>query len=351
MKIFVTGGAGYIASHTCLELLEEGNKIVVLDNLSNSSIKSIKRISEIANKTLSIDVFDNADISFYKGDIRDSQILESIFRNHNIDAVMHFAGLKAVGESIQKPLEYYDNNVIGSISLFENMHKHNVNNIVFSSSATVYGDSIKMPITEDFPTGKTKNPYGQTKHIIENILRDISKSNPDWNISILRYFNPIGAHPSGLIGEDPSGIPDNLMPYICKVAIGELKELSIFGNNYSTKDGTGVRDYIHVVDLAMGHISALKFILSNSNNDTNVSIFNLGTGKGTSVLELLQAFESASGIKIPHVFDKEREGDVSECWASIEKIKSILGWKPTNDILKMCEDSWRWQSKNPKGYD
>jgi len=347
--ILVTGGAGYIGSHTCLELLTNNCKIVVIDNLSNSSIASLERVSVLCNKTFSTNPVDDADIVFYEGSINDSSILQNIFTEFHIDAVVHFAGLKAVAESKNKPIEYYMNNVGGSIVLFQEMAKAGVKNIVFSSSATVYGSPNKMPITEEFNTGDTVNPYGQTKYCIENILKDISNADPYWNVCILRYFNPAGSHQSGLIGENPKGIPNNLMPYISQVAVGKINKLKIFGNAYPTIDGTGVRDYIHVVDLAKGHISALNYITTSQN--PNFSVFNLGTGKGTSVLELLAAFEKINDITVPYEFVGERSGDIAECWASTKKAKSILEWEAKYTINEMCKDSWRWQSKNPNGYE
>ena len=348
MRILVTGGAGYIGSHTCLELLNNNCKIVVIDNLSNSSILSLKRVAQLSNKTFSINPCDEADLLFYEASINDSNVLQNIFKTYHIDAVMHFAGLKSVGESVEKPLDYYVNNIAGSVNLFKEMAFANVKKIVFSSSATVYGSPEVMPITEKFSTGKTLNPYGQTKYFIEKILEDLTNSDLNWKVCILRYFNPVGAHSSGMIGEDPTGLPNNLMPYISQVAVGKIEKLKIFGNSYPTKDATGVRDYIHVVDLAKGHISAVNVITDKPN--VNLNVFNLGTGKGTSVLELLDAFEKVSGKVVPYEFVDKRKGDIPECWASTDYVESILGWKARYDILNMCQDTWRWQLKNPNGY-
>ena len=346
--ILVTGGTGYIGSHTCLELLNHNCKVIVIDNLTNSSVTSLKRVAKLSEKTFSLKPSNNADLCFYNSSICNSKILRDIFNRHHIDAVIHFAGLKAVKESVIRPLDYYMNNVMGSINLFKEMDYAKVKRLVFSSSATVYGSPKKMPITERFNVGNTVNPYGQSKYFIENILKDIVSAGAGWKISILRYFNPIGADSSGSIGEDPSGIPNNLMPFISQVAIGKLEKLKIFGNTYPTHDGTGIRDYIHVSDLAMGHLEALKFI--NSNSDTGISIFNLGTGKGTSVLELVNAFEKVNKIKIPYEIVSKRDGDIAECWASTDYAESVLGWKARFDIYKMCEDAWRWQRQNPNGY-
>jgi len=335
LKILVTGGAGYIGSHTCVELLNEGHQIIVVDNLSNSKIESIKRVKEITCK----------DITFYEADILDKAQLNRIFSSHNIDAVIHFAGLKAVGESVEKPLEYYHNNVTGTISLCEVMIQHNVKNIIFSSSATVYGDPASVPITEDFPLQAT-NPYGRTKLMIEEILHDIYTADEDWNIVLLRYFNPVGAHKSGKIGEDPNGIPNNLMPFISQVAVGKRDQLNIFGDDYPTRDGTGIRDYIHVVDLAVGHVKALNKIQDNA----GLRIFNLGTGKGYSVLEVVKSFEKASNKKIPYNIIGRRSGDIAECYADPGLANKQLNWKAEKGIEEMCEDAWRWQSQNPDGY-
>jgi len=331
-KIFVTGGAGYIGSHTCIELLEAGYEVRVYDNLSNSSRESLRRVEQITNKS----------VEFIEGDIRDKEkLLESL---KGCDAVIHFAGLKAVGESVEKPLKYYENNVCGSVTLLQAMDKLGIDAIVFSSSATVYGNPKYLPLDEKHPLSAT-NPYGRSKLMIEEILCDLYKSNPAWKIAILRYFNPIGAHPSGLIGEDPNDIPNNLMPYITQVAIGKLPKLRVFGDDYDTKDGTGVRDYIHVVDLAKGHIKALEAL-----DKPQCEAFNLGTGRGYSVLEMVKAFEEASGVKIPYEITARREGDVATCYADATKAKEVLKWSAKRDLKQMCEDSWRWQSKNPNGY-
>jgi UDP-glucose 4-epimerase len=335
MTILVTGGAGYIGSHTCVELLEAGYDAVVVDNLSNSDRKSIERVEKITGKPLPL----------YTSDLLDIDALNRIFEKHTIDTVIHFAGYKAVGESVAKPLKYYENNLVGTIRLLQCMKEHNVKNIVFSSSATVYGDPHKVPITDDFPIQAT-NPYGRSKLMIEEILRDLYKSDSSWNIAILRYFNPVGAHKSGLIGEDPNDIPNNLVPYISQVAIGKLKELRVFGNDYPTPDGTGVRDYIHVIDLALGHIKAVEKICQNPGLFT----VNLGTGRGYSVLEMIKAFEKASGRKIPYIFTDRRPGDIAVCYADPTKAYELLGWKAERDIDEMCEDTWRWQTMNPNGY-
>lgn len=335
MAVLVTGGAGYIGSHTCIELLNNGYEIIVLDNLSNSSSESINRVKELTGREL----------KFYKEDILDKSKLELIFQENKIDAVIHFAGLKAVSESVEKPLYYYNNNINGTLILCEVMQKFGVKNIVFSSSATVYGVPEKVPISEDFPLSPT-NPYGRSKLIIEEILNDLFISDNDWSIAILRYFNPFGAHPSGLIGEDPNGIPNNLMPFVSQVAIGKLKEVNVFGNDYPTPDGTGIRDYIHVVDLALGHVKALEKVLSANGIDA----FNLGTGKGYSVLEMIEAFEKVSGKKIPFKFVDRRPGDIAMCYAETQKAKERLGWTAQKDLNDMCIDSWRWQSMNINGY-
>ncbi|MFP4547296.1 MAG: UDP-glucose 4-epimerase GalE [Fidelibacterota bacterium] len=335
MKILVTGGAGYIGSHTSVELLNAGHEVVIVDNLSNSQGEAVNRIAEITGKQ----------VDFYEVDILDREALETIFENHTFDAVIHFAALKAVGESVEKPLLYYHNNITGSIVLCDVMKKYNVKNIVFSSSATVYGDPERVPIQEDFPVSTT-NPYGTTKLVMETILRDLYKAYKNWNIVILRYFNPIGAHESGKIGEDPNGIPNNLMPYISQVAIGKLKELSVFGDDYPTVDGTGVRDYIHVVDLAKGHLAALNKLSKNPGEVT----YNLGTGNGYSVLQMIHAFEKAAGKKVPYKIVDRRPGDIAECWADPAKAKAELGWQAELDLHDMCRDTWRWQSNNPNGY-
>ncbi len=336
MKILVTGGAGYIGSHTCVELLEAGHEVVVVDNLSNSKKESLNRVGKITNKRL----------EFHKVDLLDRGAINSIFQSHKIDVVIHFAGLKAVGESVSIPLRYYHNNITGTLTLCEVMEENNVRNIIFSSSATVYGDPHKVPITEEFPLSAT-NPYGRSKLMIEEILKDLYTSNDKWNIVLLRYFNPVGAHPSGLIGEDPNGIPNNLLPYISQVAIGKLSKLSVFGNDYHTKDGTGVRDYIHVVDLAKGHLKALDKIPF----DSGVSIYNLGTGHGYTVLEMIEAFKKASQKDIPYEIVDRRPGDIASCYADPSKAEEELGWIAEMDLDRMCEDAWRWQSNNPNGYE
>lgn len=336
MAILVTGGAGFIGSHTCVELQESGYDVVVLDNLCNSSEKSLERVEAITGKK----------VTFYKGDILDRDILGRIFEKEDIECCIHFAGLKAVGESVQKPWEYYYNNISGTLTLVDEMRKHGVKNIIFSSSATVYGDPAQIPITEECPKGQCTNPYGWTKSMLEQILTDMQKADPEWNVILLRYFNPIGAHPSGTMGENPSGIPNNLMPYITQVAVGKLKELSVFGNDYDTPDGTGVRDYIHVMDLASGHVAALKKIKEKA----GLCIYNLGTGVGYSVLDIVKNFEEANHVKIPYVIKPRRAGDIATCYADASKAKRELGWEAKYGIRKMCEDSWRWQKKNPNGY-
>ena len=336
MNILVTGGAGYIGSHTCLELLEAGYEVIVVDNFSNSKEESLKRVQEITGRTLEL----------HKVDLLDKEALNSVFENSSIDAVIHFAGLKAVGESVTIPLRYYHNNITGTLTLCEVMEKNNVMNIVFSSSATVYGDPPKVPIKEDFPLSAT-NPYGRTKLMIEEILKDLYTANDAWNIVVLRYFNPIGAHSSGRIGEDPNGIPNNLLPYISQIAVGKLPKLSVFGNDYPTNDGTGVRDYIHVVDLAIGHLKALETLASRP----GVVTYNLGTGQGYSVLEMVAAFEKASKKEIPFEIAGRRSGDIASCYADPSKAKSELGWKAERGLDQMCADAWRWQSKNPNGYE
>lgn len=337
MTILVTGGTGYIGSHTVLELLNNGYDVVVYDNLSNSSKESLKRVSEMTKK----------DIKFYEGDIRDEEALKNVFENEKIEAVIHFAGLKAVGESVQKPWLYYDNNVHGTLILLKVMDEYNVKKFVFSSSATVYGDPAFVPITEECPLGEITNPYGMTKRMQEIMLTDIAKADPDWTIFILRYFNPIGAHESGKIGENPNGIPNNLMPYITQVAVGKRKELGVFGNDYDTPDGTGVRDYIHVVDLAIGHVKAIE----KMDQKKGVNIYNLGTGKGYSVLEVVKNFEKASGVTIPYSIKERRPGDIATNYASSEKAYKELGWKAERGIEEMCRDSWNWQKNNPNGYE
>jgi len=337
MNILVTGGAGYIGSHTCIELLAAGYTPIVLDNLCNSSTVSLDRVKEITGKK----------ITFIEGDIRDTKILSEVFNKFDIYGVIHFAGLKAVGESVAKPFMYYDNNIAGSVCLFNAMNKHNVKRIIFSSSATVYGDPATVPIQEDFPTSAT-NPYGRSKLHLEEILRDIYVSDKEWNIGLLRYFNPVGAHPSGLIGEDPNDIPNNLMPYISGVAVGRYEQLSVFGNDYDTEDGTGVRDYIHVVDLAKGHVKALQ-AFENKNVD-NLYTVNLGTGIGYSVLEMVNAFAKASNKEVAYKIVERRPGDIACCYANPALAKSLLNWQAEHGIKAMCEDTWRWQSNNPKGY-
>ena len=347
-KILVTGGAGYIGSHTCITLHQAGYDVVVYDNLSNSSIEAINRASKLAGQP----------IEFIEGDIRDAKLLKQVFAENDFFGVIHFAGLKAVGESVTKPLLYYNNNVSGTITLLEVMAEANVKNLVFSSSATVYGDPEVLPIDETSPRSCT-NPYGQSKLTVEHILEDLAATNDGWNLIPLRYFNPVGAHPSGQIGEDPNDIPNNLMPYISQVAVGKLEKLSIFGNDYPTVDGTGVRDFIHVTDLAQGHVAALNYLqkrvdLKQTSSDKYSSIgflpINLGTGKGTSVLELVTAFSEVSGQNIPYQFSARRAGDSASCYASADKAKDLLGWEATLSITEMCQDTWRWQSKNPNGY-
>ena len=337
MKILVTGGAGFIGSHTVVELQEAGYDVVVMDNLSNSSEKSLERVQKITGKA----------VPFYKADILDREALEQIFSEQEIGAVIHFAGLKAVGESVEKPWEYYENNIAGTLTLVDVMRKHNVKNIIFSSSATVYGNPAFIPITEECPKGQCTNPYGWTKSMLEQILSDIQKADPEWNVILLRYFNPIGAHKSGTIGENPNGIPNNLMPYITQVAVGKRQELGVFGNDYNTHDGTGVRDYIHVVDLAQGHVKALKKIEENA----GLRIYNLGTGVGYSVLDVVKNFEDATGVKIPYSIKPRRAGDIDSCYADASLAKEELGWEAKYGIREMCEDSWRWQKNNPNGYD
>ena len=336
MAILVTGGAGYIGSHTCLELLKAGYEVVVVDNLCNSSEEAVKRVEKISGKP----------VKFYQADILDREALEKIFESETIDSVIHFAGLKAVGESVAKPLEYYYNNITGTLVLCDVMRKHGVKNIVFSSSATVYGDPAFVPITEECPKGTITNPYGQTKSMLEQILTDFHVADPEWNVVLLRYFNPIGAHESGMIGEDPKGIPNNLVPYIAQVAVGKLPCLGVFGNDYPTHDGTGVRDYIHVVDLAVGHVKALKKIEEKA----GVCIYNLGTGKGYSVLDVVKAYEKACGKEIKYEIKPRRPGDIATCYADATKAKEELGWVAERGIEEMCADSWRWQSMNPDGY-
>jgi len=335
VSILVTGGAGFIGSHTVVELLENNEDVIVVDNLSNSKKEALDRVQEIAGKSL----------TFYKTDLLDKDGLDEIFSSHHIDSVIHFAGFKAVGESVAKPLSYYHNNITGTIYLCEVMARHNVTDIVFSSSATVYGDPETVPIQENFPLTAT-NPYGRTKLFIEKILRDVHTSDGSWNIALLRYFNPVGAHESGRIGEDPNDIPNNLMPYITQVAVGKLDKLSVFGDDYPTHDGTGVRDYIHVVDLAIGHLKALDKLQSNP----GVVTYNLGTGQGYSVLDVVNAFEKASGENVPYKITDRRPGDIASCYADPTKAEKELGWTAKRDIVEMCRDAWRWQSQNPDGY-
>ncbi|MCR5682701.1 MAG: UDP-glucose 4-epimerase GalE [Clostridiales bacterium] len=337
MAILVTGGAGYIGSHTVIELQNAGYDVVVCDNLVNSSKKSLERVEKITGRP----------VKFYLADIRSREDMENIFAHEEIDSVIHFAGLKAVGESVAKPWEYYDNNIGGTLVLTDVMRKHGCKNIIFSSSATVYGSPAFVPITEECPKGKCTNPYGWTKSMLEQILTDIQHADPEWNVVLLRYFNPIGAHKSGLIGENPNGIPNNLMPYVTQVAVGKREKLTVFGNDYKTHDGTGVRDYIHVVDLAKGHVCAVKKLAENCGCKT----YNLGTGIGYSVLDIVKNFEEATGVKIPYVIGPRRPGDIDECYSSASLAEKELGWKAENGIREMCEDSWRWQKNNPNGYD
>ncbi len=338
MKILLCGGAGFIGSHTHIELKKAGHEVVVLDNLYNSQMEAINRVSEL---------LEDVDIPFYKVDIRDREGLERVFNGHNIDAVIHFAGLKAVGESVEKPLEYYENNMNGTFVLLDVMRKHGCKNIIFSSSATVYGEPAMIPITEECPKGICTNPYGKTKSMLEDILIDVQHADPEWNVVLLRYFNPIGAHKSGKIGENPNGIPNNLMPYITQTAIGMRKELGIFGDDYDTPDGTGVRDYIHVVDLARGHVAALKAI----KRKCGVAVYNLGTGHGYSVLDVVKAFEKANGLKVPYVIKPRRAGDIATCYCNPAKAKKELGWEAKYGIEDMCRDSWNFQKQNPNGYE
>ena len=337
MAILVTGGAGYIGSHTCVELLNSGYDVVVMDNLYNASEKALERVEQITGKK----------VTFYNVDMLDKEAMNQIFEKEKIDSVIHFAGYKAVGESVQKPLEYYHNNITGTLNLCDVMRNHGVKNIIFSSSATVYGDPAFIPITEECPKGKITNPYGQTKGMLEQILTDLNVSDPEWNVVLLRYFNPIGAHKSGLIGEDPKGIPNNLLPYIAQVAVGKLEKLGVFGDDYDTPDGTGVRDYIHVVDLARGHVKAIQKL----EEEPKVRIYNLGTGHGYSVLQVLHAFEKACGKTLPYEIKPRRAGDIATCYCAPEKAKRELCWEAEYGIDEMCADSWRWQSMNPNGYN
>ena len=335
MSILITGGAGYIGSHTCIELLNAGYDLIVLDNLSNSKIDTLDRVKEITGKN----------ITFYKADLVNREEVVNVFKKHHIDAVIHFAGLKAVGESVRLPLFYYQNNINGTLNLCDVMKQYGVNNLVFSSSATVYGNPEGVPISEDFPLAAT-NPYGRTKLMIEEMLSDIYNSDPSWSIALLRYFNPVGAHKSGRIGENPKGIPNNLLPYITQVAVGKLKQLQVFGNDYDTIDGSGVRDYIHVVDLAVGHLRALERVTSTN----GVEAYNLGTGTGYSVLEIIASFEKVTGVKIPYKIVDRRPGDVDICYANPTKAKKELGWVASKGLEEMCLDAWRWQKQNPNGY-
>lgn len=336
-KILITGGAGYIGSHTALELLNQGFEVVIYDNLCNSSKESLRRVEELTGKS----------IKFYEGDVLDAEALEKMFQAENIDAVLHCAALKAVGESVKKPLQYYHNNITGTLTLMSVMCKVGVKKIVFSSSATVYGSPEVIPITEDCPKGQCTNPYGWTKSMMEQIMTDMQKADPEWDVVLLRYFNPVGAHESGRIGEDPKGIPNNLMPYISQVAVGKLDKLGVFGDDYDTPDGTGVRDYIHVVDLADGHVRAIKKILEAP----GLVVYNLGTGVGYSVLDMVKAFSKACGKEIPYEIKPRREGDIAMCYANPAKAKAELGWEAKRGLDEMCADTWRWQSQNPNGYN
>lgn len=338
MNVLVTGGAGFIGSHTVIELVNAGHSVVVVDNLSNSSKKSLERVAQILGT--------EEPVPFYEADIRNASALETVFAAHKIDCVIHFAGLKAVGESTRKPWEYYDNNISGTLTLVDVMRRSGCKNIIFSSSATVYGDPAEIPITENCPKGQCTNPYGWTKSMLEQILSDIRKADTEWNVVLLRYFNPIGAHPSGLIGENPSGIPNNLMPYITQVAVGKRASLGVFGNDYDTPDGTGVRDYIHVVDLARGHVKALEAVARRC----GTAVYNLGTGRGYSVLEVIRAFEKANGLKVPYSIEPRRPGDIAQCYSDPSKAEKELGWKAESGIEEMCRDSWNWQKNNPEGF-
>ena len=337
MNILLCGGAGYIASHTIIELDKAGHSVVVVDNFFNSKPEALKRVSELIGK----------EVKCYNADVRDRDAMEKIFGENQFDAVIHYAGLKSVGESVAKPLEYYENNMVATFVLVDVMRKHGCKNIIFSSSATVYGDPAMIPITEECPKGYCTNPYGQTKWMLEEVLKDVHHADPEWNVVLLRYFNPIGAHPSGKIGEDPNGIPNNLMPYITQVAVGKREELGVFGNDYDTPDGTGVRDYIHVCDLAAGHVCALKAIERNC----GLAVYNLGTGHGYSVLDVVKAFEKANGIKIKYSIKPRRAGDIATCYCNPAKAKAELGWEAHYGIEEMCRDSWNWQKNNPNGYE
>ena len=337
MTVLVTGGMGYIGSHTCVELLKQGMEVVIVDNLVNSSAEAGRRVEQITDKN----------VTFYQIDVRDRERLDEVFRRHQIDCVIHFAGLKAVGESVRMPLEYYDNNLNSTIVLVQTMRKHNVKKIIFSSSATVYSGDNPMPLYETSRTGNCTNPYGWTKYVCEQVLRDCVVADPSWSVVLLRYFNPVGAHESGLIGEDPRGIPNNLMPFISQTAIGRREKLSIFGNDYDTPDGTCIRDYIHVVDLARGHVAAIAYM----DQHTGESVFNLGTGRGVSVLEMVRAFEKANHLVVPFEFAARRAGDLPVCYACPDKSAELLLWRAQFDIVDMCRDTWNWQSKNPMGYN
>ena len=345
MRILVAGGAGYIGSHACVELIGAGHDVIVIDNLINSSRESIKRVEQITEKR----------IVFYEGDCLDTAFLEDVFEKESIDAVINFAGLKAVGESVEKPLQYYNNNIAGMLNLLQVMEAYSIKNIIFSSSATVYGETSVLPVCETAPLGQPTNPYGQTKLMLEQILVDLCKSDPEWNAVLLRYFNPIGAHESGLIGEDPSGTPNNLIPYVSQVAIGKRPFVSVFGNDYDTPDGTGVRDYIHVVDLAKGHVAALQKFGGvgdgSATGDGGLYVYNLGTGKGYSVLEVIDAFKKASGREIPYEIKSRRAGDIAISYCDAGKAERELGWKAEKTLEDMCADAWRWQSMNPDGYE
>lgn len=336
MKVLVTGGAGFIGSHTLIELIGKGHDVVIVDNLCNSSQESLRRVENLVGKSL----------PFYKVDIRDREGLSKVLDEHKCDVCIHFAGLKAVGESVEKPYEYFDNNISGTLVLIDVLRKHGCKNLVFSSSATVYGDPAQIPITEECPKGKCTNPYGETKSMLEDMFIDIQKADPEWNIVLLRYFNPIGAHESGTIGENPNGIPNNLMPYITQVAVGKRKELGVFGNDYDTHDGTGVRDYIHVVDLAKGHVCALEAI----KRKCGLAIYNLGTGNGYSVLDVIKAFIKVNGVDVPYSIKPRRPGDIATCYSNPAKAEKELGWKAQFGIEEMCRDSWKFQKNNPNGY-